>query len=520
MKKNWFSKYDYLNITTPLSYKNDYFFSTKIGAFLTIIIFLSILFLTIYEIIILYNKTSFTLTSNHYTDLSQAIDFSQTPILFQIANDNGQLIEIDNRLIEVVAYDLEVSVKIEENGTIKKKLKNTKLELENCDKIYSGKSEYSRLNLSRYICIKPGQNLTAYGLMGDINNSFKGIRIYINKCMGADCYSKSIFEDKLHNAKFLVAYLSLSSNIFYLNDDHLKYQIFTNYFSLSTNILKKITFTFNIGRFYLNNNVFYSKIKSFNYIMGNDYTIDVDLDSSNTLINNSSTLAYIGLNYGGSIIESRKEVKSIFEAITFVGNIFNIILTLFKVINSYYSHKILFVDIFRNILFDKEKININIKETIHLNNIINLNVNNNLKKKKNLDISEAFCFNKNTNKVKNSIESLNKKNISSNYINSKEKGLSKNHNSKKNNNLKNKLIYYYLLPSCFVKTKKEFNQILLIKERICKYFSIEKISELIAFKETFEDKCTNSKINNTKLIKIGSKIFDKNNSNDAKDITY
>ena len=50
----------------------------------------------------------------------------------------------------------------------------------------------------------------------------------------------------------------------------------------------------------------------------------------------------------------------------------------------------------------------------------------------------------------------------------------------------------------------------------------KELAELIFpnIKETVEDKCTNSKINNTKLIKIGSKIFDKNNSNDAKDITY
>ena len=182
---------------------------------------------------ILYQKSSFTLIYNQYTDLSQKIDFSQTPFLFQISNDNGEMIELDHKLVVIEAYDVEVAAKIGENG-IAKNLKSTK-------------SEYSSLNLSKYICIKPNKNLTSYGIFGDINNSFKGIRIYINRCSGEDCYNITVFKNKLHNAKFLITYLSLSSNIFYLNNEDLKYQLFTKYFSLSTTLLKKIVFTYDIG---------------------------------------------------------------------------------------------------------------------------------------------------------------------------------------------------------------------------------------------------------------------------------
>jgi len=62
-------------------------------------------------------------------------------------------------------------------------------------------------------------------------------------------------------------------------------------------------------------------------------------------------MAYISFHYSGSIIETRKEVQTIFESLSDVGNIFNILLTIFKVINSYYSNKILFVDIFRTVFF-------------------------------------------------------------------------------------------------------------------------------------------------------------------------
>ena len=501
MKNGCFRRYDLLNVPVPLSYKNEYFYRSNVGATLTIFIFLIIISITSYEIILLYSGSSFTLISNQYTDISQIIDFSQTPILFQLANDNGQLIDIDNKLIELEAYDIEVIITIGENGERKKKLKFTKLELEKCDKIFFNNSQYSSLNLSRYICFKPGQNLTSYGLMGDINNSFKGIRVYINKCSGVNCYNTTVFENKLHNAKFLVTYLSLSSNIFYLSNEKLKYQLFTKYFSLSTSIIKKIIFTYDIGRFFLNNNILYKNKKSFNYIIGNDYSIDVDLDPTNTLINNEYTLAYIGFHYGGIIIESRKEIQNIFESLSIIGNFFNIILTIFKIINNYFSNKILFVDIFRTIFFAKEKNKLNIKENIRLNKTINfINNKNNLnKKKQNLDSSDVIYFNNNKQK---SIKQRKDKIIIPNDKNSMAKKDSKM-NIKNNGKIKKiKLIYFYLLPLWILRGNKIFNNIYLIKDSICGYFSFEKINELIIFKKSFEDKSKKFQMSNTSLIHI------------------
>ena len=57
--------------------------------------------------------------------------------------------------------------------------------------------------------------MTAFGLLGDVNKALKGIRIYINKCSDSDCYDISEIDKKLRNSKFVVTYLSLSSNMFY-----------------------------------------------------------------------------------------------------------------------------------------------------------------------------------------------------------------------------------------------------------------------------------------------------------------
>ena len=79
-----------------------------------------------------------------------------------------------------------------ENGTKKNNLITTKIEIEKCDKIYGNESEYSELNLSSYRCIKPDQNLTSYGLLGDLNNPFRGIGVYINKCSDSGCFNDDV----------------------------------------------------------------------------------------------------------------------------------------------------------------------------------------------------------------------------------------------------------------------------------------------------------------------------------------
>ena len=124
MKKDWFRRYDFLNVPTSLSYKSEYFYATIVGASLTIFLFCIIFALILYEIILLYKKTSFTLISNQYTDLFQPIDFSETPILFQMINGHGKNMDLDERLFELVAYNMEQKIVKYENGTRKRKISN------------------------------------------------------------------------------------------------------------------------------------------------------------------------------------------------------------------------------------------------------------------------------------------------------------------------------------------------------------------------------------------------------------
>ena len=195
---------------------------------------------------------------------------------------------------------------------------------------------------------------------------------------------------------------------------------------------------------------------------------------------------------------------TLLETLSIIGNIFNIILTIFKVINSYYANKILFVDIFSSVFFGKENMNFNIRENNNLN-YLNINKNNNSNKRRNLDLSDEFSLN--SNKIK-SVKSLSKKILPLTGKNSNSNKKSKTFVENHGNFTKTKILFYYILPLWILRRKKTFNNIYLIKDRICGYFSIEKINELIKFKETLEDKTAKTKMNNTELIQINNNNFE------------
>ena len=432
---------------------------------------------------------------------------------------------LDNKLFELIAYNMESYIEYYANGTSRRRVKNTIVELEQCDKTFSNKSEFAELNLSNYICIKRGQNMTAFGLLGDKNNLYKGLRVYINKCSGRDCYDDDVIEKQFHNSKFYLYYLGLSSNMFYLNSEDVKYQILTKFCSLSTTVLKKIVFTFDIGRFHLYNNILFKNNVSINYLLGNDYSIDVDIDPTSTLKADEYTIAYISFHYGGNIIETRKEVQTLFESLSIIGNVFNIILTIFKVINNYYSNKILFIDIFykfffenrfrksKTVHFDKD----NSKKENHSKegkdflsrkshkNLLTLQINN---KDKNKSITSNFDSSIYLDNFAKSNKNLNILNIKSgrNFTNQPKSKRSIHLSNKTIIKEKNEFIkfskFYYLFPRCCIKNKKNLDNLLFIKNSICSCFSLETFIEFAKFKKAVSTRGKN---------KNNSFVFDEKN---------
>ena len=127
-----------------------------------------------------------------------------------------------------------------------------------------------------------------------------------------------------------------------------------------------------------------------------------------------------------------------------------------------------------------------------------------------MDLSDEISFKNNNNNIKiQSIKSRSNKMIA--QVNSLEKSNSKIYVEIQTNKFKEKLIYYYLLPLWVLRKNKNFNSIYLIKDRICEYFSIEKIIELIQFKEIIEKNSIKSKMYKTELIHANKSLINEPN---------
>ena len=175
------------------------------------------------------------------------------------------------------------------------------------------------------------------------------------------------------------------------------------------------------------------------------------------------------------------------------------------------------VDVFKSIFFSRELKNKSFKKYTSLNIVKNLRNNNQKLSKKNiLDLSDGIGLNNNNNIFNNNNNSLkiqSNKNITSDKSNLK-RGISQLYTINDETIIQHKLIYFYLFPLWVLKKHKTFNNICLIKDRICSYFSVERLNELIRFKEHLDLKAKKLKINNTELIKVNKKFQDSNDSNE------
>ena len=414
--------FDLFKINIPISYKNNHSYQSNLGGILTIISFLIIIIYSLTEISILFDRSAFTITSNEYHDLGGNIDLTSTPILLQLLDKTGKVMEYDTKLFSFIAiYNQAILENI--NGEIKRISKRINLEIERCDKlkkIMPALDNFSNYNLTNFMCIKPNESLILFGMSDDINNNYKSLEIKINKCGGNNCYNSKIVENILENSIFTVSYLGYATNF---TDNIIRknivYKIYRKYVTLQQSLIKKISYGFNKCKLTLYDNMIINHKLEFNYFEYQDFFEDFFIPN---ISNNDYTLAYFYFTYNGLMTEYTKKINGLGSVILNICTIFNIIILITRNINDYYGYKILFSDIYLNFLikngrlrklaksFDKKDESVSIQELLNKsnNNVIGnksnshnlMNNNNHLinYRKNNSLIGFNFLKNNKTNK--------------------------------------------------------------------------------------------------------------------------
>ena len=472
-----FSSLDFLRSSIPVSYKKNYSYKTSFGAVLTLFIIFVVITYSVIKIKILIQKTSFTIISNESQNSNGIIDFSNIPILMTIYDDKGNNYEDDPKLYDFSVEQIEQIYDKAKNGSQKSEKKYKQLELERCDRLINNfelLNYFSDYNLTQYTCIKPGQNLTAYGVLGDTFNNYEGFRVYINKCNKTEreCYEDNIIENKLKkNLLFIVLYLGYDTD-FLISDKNknINYKIYSNFITVSPYLVKKSYLNFILGKFFLYDNIFYDHFQYQKYFINGERFEDMNFESEEK--EEKNTIAYFSFSYQGYSVEHTKKVGKIIDTISLIGTLFNIMFTIVKIMNNYFSRKILFIDIYEHFFTrpPETKVKQNIIKCNDSENILNYNKDQffiNSPSPNNDNISNFFSVNKRNRKKTN--------NISVKSLFPTNEGNKKGY--KKVIKTKSDLLKYYLCPLSII--KKYDHNLININNHICQFFSLEKLGETI-----------------------------------------
>ena len=162
---NTYNNFDLLRIPISLSYKNKYLYRTFIGASLTII---GIIILVVYFIVKLIGsiqKKSFAIISNEFQNPKASINFTNIPILFGLADNIGNPIELNPKIVDFSVVLNEYVRNLDRNGNSHIIYLENQIEIDRCDKLNDSLdfSYFDEYNLSYFKCIKPFQNLLING---------------------------------------------------------------------------------------------------------------------------------------------------------------------------------------------------------------------------------------------------------------------------------------------------------------------------------------------------------------------
>jgi len=494
---NTYNNFDLLRIPISLSYKNKYLYRTFIGASLTIICFIIILVYFMFKVVRAIKKKSFSIISNEFQNPKASINFTNIPILFALADNNGNPLELNPKIVDFSVVLSEYARNLDKNGNSQIIYLENEIEIDRCDKLIDSIdfSHFSEYNLSDFKCIKPFQNLSINGIYGDIINGYKSLKINIKKCnnLKEECYDSGYIESIISNSRFIIVYLGHKTNFYNRNEKDIEKTVYSRSISLSPVFCQKVFYYLTLVKFMVYDNILLENKKEEIYFINKDMFYEFSPISNINLndINEGDILAFFSFIYDGYMIEYTKKVEKLGEIISYVGNLFNIMLTIFKIINNYFSNKILFFDIFYRFFFEdkfkkKEIKNIQIDNSnlflFAQKKVSSIKINT-----KTQDKSNNSNLNFNSYFDDKSIENQNNLNNSNNQnklglkkvLSFKTKSIEKEkHNFSRHSNL------YYLFPLCIIRNKKNLKHLIEIKNSICYFFSLESFNDFLKIKKT------------------------------------
>ena len=548
---NFLKCFDFYESFITLSFKKDDLYRTPFGGLLTLITSIILLIITLIFFIQLINRENYTILASTSIDHSSCLDFSNIPIMVGLIEATN-LISLDDRLFNIELLDIQYESINNKGDNAFSKLKTTKLKLINCSYLeknesYFRSNVFSNFNLSKYLCISPGQNISFYGSYSDLTNGFKGIIFNVNKCNNEtlkqnkknfSCYPEEIINRRLESAKFVYHYVGYNLNTRAKRNKDIYTQKISGSIMLSLEIKKGIYITFSKINYYIDDGLFMRNSKKTELFMSSGSSTDDGISSyryqGNKIIDNN-TIGFISFNMDDKVLEYNKSYEKFMTFIINLGGIFNVVILIGKLINKFISRKIKLLDIIETLVKRSQNVEkefrcksscINLQK-IKKYRISNINDEQNLIIK-NISLKSVQYINKRFNPLDESNGSFENKsdelfNINKNNINnnSKVQNYKKKDKSsilsiyKSNYNfedlshvkeIKNHIFYYYLCPTFLLKFHKN-NHFNSLFNTLSSYLSVETLFDIYCLMKHYHV----SKVKEPKSSVEDNRLISKNN---------
>ena len=346
---------DIFGLSIPLRYKQRSEYQTKCGLLSSIILFLGLVLLILIFGIQLLKRSNFSIISSLETNVTSTVDLSQVPIIFGLQNTKGEIIEEDPSLFTLSAVFVNFTLVIKDG---KNELVNTvrEIEMEKCDinrHFYGFHSYFSHLNISAYMCFKPGQNLLISGRIGDKLNGFKQLYVYVNKCNSStiQCQNETVVNSKLSNGFFIFNYLSNTV-------DHFNYsypiqkEVRSESFSISTSLFKKYYYKFSQSQYDSDNGLIFESITPYTFFEYQGYYVDVNFDGNN--LSGENSYCFTSFHCHDYVSKYKRICTKVQSVIATISGIINVAFFVLRVLTLMISNKILQIDMVNTLVYDNK----------------------------------------------------------------------------------------------------------------------------------------------------------------------
>ena len=483
-----------------IRYKNRSKYSSTLGIILSLISIIIIFSLFFYNFFELINHSTFTILNYAEKVKEHSINLTNIPVMFGLVDINIKPLEIKPEFFNINVWSKNL---IPINETHINIILN-RIELEYCNEsIYQyDYPEMKNYDLSKYLCIKPNQNLRIKGRYGDSINGFNSIEVYFNLCINEECLNKT---NNLKDLKNILYGSYLSIHYLYKFIDHYNYKepliqnFRSEHFEITPFALKKFLYYFSSLTYISNDGILFNKQKNYTSFMFDHLHLDfVGRNNSDSLITDNnklySKLMEIVFSCTDYPINYSRTYMKLTDIFSKIGGFIDFIFMVFNTITTYFSRKNLVVDISNNLVCSKC-----IKaftKGYYYDNINNISKFINMKKlNKNYDFGNNDISNSEIRKIPLSLNSFKSYNLNDKKKIYKDKYLISNYLHLNNNYLQNskfkcylkrnnyilysqtlKVSYFdYFIPYCCLKKYKKYDLLCAYTNMMNSYLSLEEI---------------------------------------------